>query len=59
MNNNGPRLVDIVILLLFAVLLRLVESHDRDMPGWWQERAAHDWRLAVDADALERREGRE
>jgi hypothetical protein len=59
MNNNGPRLVDIVILLLFAVLLRLVESLDRDTPGWWQEGAAHDWRLAVDADALERREGRE
>jgi len=39
MNNtdNGPRLRDIVILLLFAVLLRIVETFDKDVPGWWRE----------------------
>ena len=54
--STGPRLRDIVILLLFAVLLRIAETFDRDTPGWWLEGSAHDWRMAVDADALERRE---
>jgi hypothetical protein len=35
--DNGPRLIDIVVLLLFAVLLRIVETFDRDTPGWWLE----------------------
>ena len=33
----GPRLSDIVILLLFAVLLRIAETFDKDTPGWWLE----------------------
>ena len=37
MNDNGPRLRDIVILLLFAVLLRIAETFDKDTPGWWLE----------------------
>ena len=39
MNNNdsGPRLRDIVLLLLFAILLRFAECFDRDTPGWWLE----------------------
>ena len=36
-NNDGPRLLDIVVLLLFAVMLRIAESFDRDRPGWWLE----------------------
>ena len=36
-DNTGPRLRDIVLLLLFAVLLRIAESFDRDTPGWWRE----------------------
>ena len=37
-NNDGaPRLRDIVILLLFAILLRFAESFDKDTPGWWME----------------------
>lgn len=35
--DTGPRLRDIVILLLFAVLLRFAESFDKDTPGWWLE----------------------
>ncbi len=55
MNNNGPRLVDILVLLLFAVLLRLAETVEGDdVPGWWRQE--HDWRTAVDTDALQRRE---
>lgn len=48
---NGPRLVDIVALLLLALLVRLIEWYDID--------ASDGWRLDVDADALARREGRE
>ncbi len=55
MSDTNPRLRDIVILLLFAVLLRLVETFDRDAPGWWLEGQGDDWRAAVDTDALERR----
>ena len=47
---NGPRLVDIVALLLLALLVRLIEWYDID--------ASADWRLDIDADALERREAR-
>ena len=36
-DDNGPRLRDIVILLLFAILLRIAESFDKDTPGWWLE----------------------
>ena len=37
-NNDGaPRLRDIVLLLLFAILLRFAESFDKDTPGWWME----------------------
>ena len=36
-NDDGPRLRDIVILLLFAVLLRIAETFDKDTPGWWLE----------------------
>ena len=36
-NDDGPRLIDIVLLLLFAVLLRFAESFDKDTPGWWME----------------------
>lgn len=36
-DDNGPCLRDIIVLLLFAVLLRLVETVDRDAPGWWLE----------------------
>jgi len=35
--DTGPRLRDIVILLLFAILLRFAESFDKDTPGWWLE----------------------
>lgn len=49
-DDNGPRLRDIVVLLLLALLVRLIEWYDID--------AAHGWRVDVDADALERREGR-
>ncbi len=35
--NTGPRLIDIIILLLFAVLLRIAETFDKDKPGWWLE----------------------
>ena len=36
-NDNGPRLRDIVVLILLAIILRLVETLDRDVPGWWLE----------------------
>ena len=36
-NDTGPRLRDIVLLLLFAILLRFAESFDKDTPGWWLE----------------------
>ena len=36
-DNTGPRLRDIVLLLLFAILLRFAESFDEDTPGWWLE----------------------
>ena len=36
-DDSGPRLRDIVILLLFAILLRFAESFDKDTPGWWLE----------------------
>lgn len=36
-NTPGTRLIDIVILLLFAVLLRIAETFDKDKPGWWLE----------------------
>ena len=35
---NGPRLRDIVVLMIFAILLRIAESFDRDTPGWWLEK---------------------
>ena len=35
MNDTGPRLRDIVILFLFAILLRFAEAWERDEPGWW------------------------
>lgn len=34
MNDNDPRMRDIVVLLLFALLLWLVEKYDKDTPGW-------------------------
>ena len=37
MTDNGPRLRDIVVLILLAIILRLVETLDRDVPGWWLE----------------------
>ncbi len=56
MNNSGPRLIDIALLLAFAVLLRIAELFERDdVPGWWRE-DAQNWRMAVDTDALERQE---
>ena len=56
MNDNGPRLRDILVLLLFAVALRIAEVFERDdTPGWWRQEQ-QDWRQAVDTDALERRE---
>ena len=36
-NDTGPRLRDIIVLILFAILLRIAESFDRDTPGWWRE----------------------
>ena len=36
-NDDGPRLRDIIVLILFAILLRIAESFDRDTPGWWRE----------------------
>ena len=33
--DTNPRLRDIMLLLLFAMLLRLVETFDDDEPGWW------------------------
>lgn len=36
-DDNGPRLRDIIFLLLFAILLRIAETFDRDVPGWWLE----------------------
>ena len=36
-NDSGPRLRDIVVLILLAIILRLVETLDRDVPGWWLE----------------------
>lgn len=57
MNDNNPRLRDIALLLLFAVLLRIAEVFERDdTPGWWRQEPAESWRQAVDTDALERRE---
>ena len=35
--RRRPRLRDIVLLLLFAILLRFAESFDKDTPGWWLE----------------------
>ena len=59
-NDNGPRLRDIVVLILFAILLRIAESFDRDTPGWWLEGdKGDDWRAAVDADALAQGEAHE
>lgn len=54
--NDGPRLIDIIVLLIFAVMLRLAETVEGDdVPGWWRE-DGHNWRMAVDTDALQRRE---
>ena len=36
-NDNGPRLRDLIVLILFAILLRFAESFDKDTPGWWLE----------------------
>lgn len=36
-DDNGPRMRDIVLLLLFALLLWLIETVDRDTPDWWLE----------------------
>ncbi len=36
-DDNGPRLRDIVVLLLLALLVRLIEWYDID--------AAHGWRV--------------
>ena len=37
-NDTGPRLRDIVILLLFAIILRIAESFEgEEQPGWWRE----------------------
>lgn len=41
-DDNGPRLRDIVLLLLFALLLRLVEVLDKDTPGWSLEEEGDD-----------------
>ena len=35
-DDNGPRLRDIIVLL-FAIILRIAETFDRDVPGWWLE----------------------
>ena len=60
MNDSNPRLRDILVLLLFAVLLRIAEVFERDdTPGWWRQEQAHDWRQAVDTDALHAREAHE
>lgn len=56
MNDSNPRLRDILVLLLFAVLLRIAEVFERDTPGWWRQEQGHDWRQAVDTDALTQRE---
>lgn len=37
MSDDDPRMRDIVVLVLFALLLWLVETVDRDVPGWWLE----------------------
>ena len=56
MTNDGPRLRDILVLLLFAVALRIAEIFERDdTPFWWRQEQ-HDWRLAVDTDALQAQE---
>ena len=36
-DDNGPRLRDIIFLLLFAIILRIAETFDKDTPGWWLE----------------------
>ena len=36
-NDSGAGLRDIVVLILLAIILRLVETLDRDVPGWWLE----------------------
>ena len=36
-DDPAPRLRDIVILLLFAIILRIAETFDKDTPGWWLE----------------------
>lgn len=39
MSDNNPRLRDILVLLLFAVALRIAEMFERDdTPGWWRNR---------------------
>ena len=35
--DTGPRLRDILLLFIFAVLLRFAEVWDKDTPGWWLE----------------------
>ena len=55
MNDNNPRLRDILVLLLFAVALRIAEMFEGDYsPGWWRQEQ-QDWRVAVDTDALTQR----
>ena len=36
-NDTGPRLRDLIVLILSAIILRLAESFDKDTPGWWLE----------------------
>ena len=59
-DDNGPRLGDIVVLLLLALLVRLIEWYDIDASDGWRVGAHEDsWRQAIDTDALARREAQE
>ncbi len=40
--DTAPRLRDIALLMLFAVLVRLIECFEKDKPGWWLERDGDD-----------------
>ena len=59
-DDNGPRLGDIVVLLLLALLVRLIEWYDIDAATGWRVGTCEDsWRQAIDTDALTRREAQE
>ena len=42
MDDTNPRLRDILLLFIFAVLLRFAEVWDKDEPGWWLEESSRD-----------------